>query len=1020
MKKRVQQTNNKMKKTWQFLLVAVLFFASGYFVINKGDMKASKVLGEEDFRTTAKSKWSDEEGKNYVKLEWNGVRNLNEADYQLYQSENGSTWNNRSMNYDKSIEVLNIYFDEAERDNSWLKDLQTESASSTNQLKITSESLSKYNENPDSFLKNSKGDYQYDVIMLTVKEEEQPNELSQNAIKATKLFLESGRGGLFGGNAIINAQSAFEDILEIDAIKPTEVTETDEVKVINNGYLMKYPFEIKDDAVLTTSRVKTVELAMKDNETTWLEYNAAATSEYLKTSNNIGIIQMNENPASDERKIITNTLYDLAQVTSDKFAYDQTVKDNQAPDAPQISVRYGREVDINIEVDAPDNGTEYQWYVEADTQSEVPQKSNIVKETVVSNIAGYFYEVTDSATSTLIEKAENCKDAYGKIGSESFDLYVASSDNSLDYKTASTFTIHENESEKYLHVVAVDRSNNISTVGSQKIEELQKQVKALPQAVEFNIERTQDEAKLINLNLDSSLNNQMESMEIQLPSNTVIKNFEKLKLPAKWYAYENSGTVDSKSFTFAIKEQNDLTTITNFLNSLQFTIESQKNQKGNIQLIFHKKVYTSWIDPGGKVHYYTYFSDVRPWLVAYNLAKQETYKGLKGYLATLTSLEEHNHVYDNIAKKSGWLGGTRLLNSPSKSKINDEPKLITNISNYAINEPNWYWADGPEAGLVFFNKRKYAEGGKAPNGVYQGFNNPAAGGTLVEPNNTGYNSNKSGSGEHVLEFAQESTSKYWNDLNVNNLNYKTGYYVEFSEYGGQKEGIEVTDVYWKAEIPQKISLKAYDNLGNPLPTGNVLFDQKLTIGKKEKITPTKIDSYDFIKLAMPEGEYVAPLELTISSAVQEGKLIYENRKLTVHARQIITEANDQVVIPKQGYGLLESSTSVGQKKDGFSLTMVSSADNSIGFDSRIIIFKFDDPIYSFVPKIPMNYELVGYVLSMDQQVHSPKNSSKNPIKVDVLTNPEFWLTVYIKPSTKTPTLYHWEYKNNNLGLIEIK
>lgn len=1013
MKKRIRQTNKKIKKKWQFLLVVVLFLVSGYFFVNKGDMKASKVLGEENFRTTAKSKWSEEEGKNYVKLEWNTIGNVNEVGYQLYQSENGSTWNKRSANYGKPIKVLNVYFDEDERNNSWIKELQTESIIGKNQLKVNSESLSKYNENPDSYLKNSKGEYQYDVIMMIVKEEDQSNKLSQDAMEATKLFLESGRGGLFGSNAIINMQPEFEDTLEINVIKSTELAAIDEVKVINNGYLMKYPIEIKDDAVLTTSSNKTVERTTTDSGTTWLEYNTVTNSEYLKTSNNIGIIQINQNPTLDERKIITNTLYNLAQVTSDKFAYDQTIKDDQAPDAPKISVRYGREDDINIEVDALDNGTEYQWYVEASNKSGVSQKSNIVKETIVSNTAGYFYEVTDSATSTLIEKVESYKDAYGHIGSESFDRYVASSDNSIDYETASAFTIHENESEKYLHVVAVDRSNNISKVSSQKIEELQKQVKALPKAVDFSVERTKDEAKLINLNLDSSLNNQMESIEIQTPSNTVIKDFKTLKLPTKWYSYENSATVDSKSFTFAIKEQNDLTTITNFLNSLRFTIGSQKNQKGSIRIIFHKKVYTSWVDKDGKVHYYTYFSKVQPWLAAYNLAKKETYKGLTGYLATLTSLEEHNHVYDNIAKQSGWLGGTRILNSPKGTKINDEPWLLPMITSYALNEPNWYWADGPEAGLVFFNKKTYAEGGKAPNGVYQGFNNPVAGGSLIEPNNTGV-------GEYVLEFAQESTSKYWNDLRADNLNFGTGFYVEFSEYGNQKEGIEVTDVQWEADIPQKISLKAYDNLGNPLPSGNLLFDQKLTINKKETITPTKIASYNFIKLVMPEGEYLSPLELTFSSTFQEGNLIYANQKLTVHARQIITETNDQVVIPKQGYGLLESSTSSGQKKDEFSLTMTSSVDNSIGFDTRIITFKFDDPIYSFVPKIPMNYELVGYVLSMNKLFHSPENSSKNPIKVDVSTNPEFWLTIYIKPSIKTPTLYHSEYKNNNLGLIEIK
>ncbi|WP_207694635.1 hypothetical protein DOK67_0000420 [Enterococcus sp. DIV0212c] len=848
MKKRGHK--NKLKKSVKGLIV--LFFVvliGGYFSINKGKMKASTVVNNGDFRLTAENKWSQEDRKNYAELKWDKVADLSQSGYRLYQSEDGKTWNNRSLKYGQAIKVLNIYPDEPKSNTlkTWMDGLNLKAKDGSNLIQVTPVTISQYNANPNSFLKDSKGNYQYDVLMFGSWDSNNMKDISKNGAEMTRAYLDTGRGVLFGHDTVNNTRAVFyaqfKDLLGVGKRQTNSITGSAEVKLINNGYLMKYPFEMENDVVLNIPYAHNIELQDKNIGTTWLEFiNPSAPwpnpiledgdwrgGWYLKTNNNVGMIQTGHSQGAsslDERKIIANTLYNLAQVSLDNWAMDQTVKDDKAPNKPNASIRCGKEGQFSVRVDASDNGKKYQWYVEADTKSSGKKKSDIVEEVIMSNIEGYFYELTDSPKSKLKETVESYKDSYGRVPIEKYDLYVAPEEDSVNYETRSAFSIKENKnSGKFLHVLAVDRSDNVSEVSSQ-------QIKDLPQNVDFKVERTKDEGKLIDLNLDRSIDNSMEELEFRTPKNTVIKDFNSLALPANWTAYEPTETAEYKSFTFAIKDKNDLMTITNFINDLRFTIHSPTNQRGEIQVVLHEKA--------------------------------------------------------------------------------------------------------------------------------------------------------------------QSTTQVGEVIN------------------------EVTNVCWTEEIPQKVSLKAFDEAGNALSSADLLLDEKITIGKQESITPQTVTFYDFVKLITTEGKQISPLKWTITSEFQQGRLIYVSRKLTVHARQVVTNKNDQVVIPKQGFGILDSKTELGQKKDEFSLTMISADNNELSFDTFVIRYQIKESLYSFTPKIPMNYELVGYVMTTAKQQHLPNNSTKTPIKVDVSANSEIWLTTYIKPIKEEPSLYHWSYKENNLGKIKAK
>lgn len=127
-------------------------------------------------------------------------------------------------------------------------------------------------------------------------------------------------------------------------------------------------------------------------------------------------------------------------------------------------------------------------------------------------------------------------------------------------------------------------------------------------------------------------------------------------------------------------------------------------------------------------HYYEFISTPRTWNDARNAAKVRSFAGMPGYLATVTSAAENAFVTEKTGGTAAWLGGTDL----------------------AV-EGTWAWADGPEAGQVFWTSACGVgfRGTCAATGGYNNFN----GG---EPNN--FNGNEDG-----LQILAGASGR-WNDL----------------------------------------------------------------------------------------------------------------------------------------------------------------------------------------------------------------------------------------------------------------
>ncbi|MDD6070578.1 MAG: MBG domain-containing protein [Clostridiales bacterium] len=293
-------------------------------------------------------------------------------------------------------------------------------------------------------------------------------------------------------------------------------------------------------------------------------------------------------------------------------------------------------------------------------------------------------------------------------------------------------------------------------------------------------------------------------------------------------------------------------------------------------------------------HYYQYVpygsSDDRTWTQAYDWAKEKTFMGRQGYLATVTSKEEDLFIY-HTANVVGWLGGTRmetycsakgdLKASTAKSdKFNITDESRQNLS--AAKE--WYWACGPEAGTVFYNTAKYDESNGA-NDKYNNWNLSNEDNTK-EPNNTVTYGGHSEECLTTLTIGQgagtgSSLAYSWNDISYQNQTepqYRdtygaVGYFVE---YGDKTEGnsdidpTTVSDVEVQADIPApRDIISKVDVTDITAPQGGVAFDTEASVSQAQ-VSVVEVKYYDGdAVVTTPNADYNKPYNVKVKVKVND-------------------------------------------------------------------------------------------------------------------------------------------------------
>ena len=400
-------------------------------------------------------------GYGSVSLDWKKY-NYADKNFKVYKSSNGGkTFETVGIDYKsvKEVKLLQVYpHDSAQNQfSTWM----TTNGYGKGIIKVNSVSLDEFNKNPNSYLKNSSGNWKYNVIFFGTWDANNYKDLSTASKNATKAFIKAGGGAIFGHDTIINDTlshpnfNAFASDVGVRLVNGTTDMNADTKVVIKKkGLFTNYPWTIGDvGKVLTIPAAHTLGQVVSGG-TSYLEFsnggsynsgNVRAPS-YLTVKNNCALIMTGHSSGqatSDEQKILANLIFYCNQLLFNTYTTnDASAQDFAKPNKPSVSISNN-----NFTWSATDNGSTYKYYVESyskndTTSSGLLDKSTTKSLTVTTGVKSYRY-ILDNDEKTKVT-------------------------TSTGTKTTST-SLALDGSHKYLHIIAIDGAGNVSDTTTYKI-----------------------------------------------------------------------------------------------------------------------------------------------------------------------------------------------------------------------------------------------------------------------------------------------------------------------------------------------------------------------------------------------------------------------------------------------------------------------------------------------------------------------------------------------------------------------
>jgi hypothetical protein len=429
---------------------------------------------------------------NYVALNWTNSDKSQPYSYMLY-SKSAHESNFQSIPAKDSAKVLNVYpiVDPTVSFTTWQGKSYTlpKSASLKMWMETPNEydfkgygkglisvdtvSIADFNANPDAYLKNADGSYKYDVLYFGAWDAFASQDLSATAESKTDAFIKTGRGVLFGHDTMVDNDGIsmpnffkLAHYCDIQTIPHYTVLGSSQIKVSKKGLLTNYPWKIGDvGTVLNVPMSHSNQLAFGD---VWMTYqspytyngSAEATGQngqgtntfYLTSWSNCAMIQTghsNGEATPDEQRVTANTLFYLAQITTDTSWNDHKGQDLDAPDEPSISgvTHNSGRTQYTVNYSSQDNATGYQYYVEATGQNDgAKYDSPVISTSLKTGMKGYSI-VVDNKPDTV----------------PGGSITTTSGNYTFSRPSGSSF---------YIHIAAVDNAGNISSVAHYPVDEL--------------------------------------------------------------------------------------------------------------------------------------------------------------------------------------------------------------------------------------------------------------------------------------------------------------------------------------------------------------------------------------------------------------------------------------------------------------------------------------------------------------------------------------------------------------------
>ena len=440
------------------------------------------------------STWSEAGSNNVTNLSWSTSLNDITSGYRVQRKDSDSgEWKYQSANYDKKLTILNIYPDNGNFLKDWMNLQYDGQQVSRGLINVVPVSIRDFNENPNAYLKNSDGSYKYDGIYFGSSDGNNWQDLKDDSvISAIRAFGATGRGVIFGHDTIAAMWNFNQFAKDCGLIVGSKDTSngigSEHVSFTQTGFINQYPnvLDPTKQYNISYSHTSAVFYDYNGGGTRWMKFDEpfqsvwnkdpnvtyekdadgniiADDNDYLVIKNNYASIMTGHTTGKatpDEAAVIVNMIYSVCTLNNSMVGNDRTAEDSAAPDAPSVKAAdkdtaSGLGNTLNINLNSTDNGTNYDYRVQANSTSKGTVYSNVKTIPALSNIKGYIYTLDDQAENTPIVE----KDSLGNV--TNINAAVTDPDNS----TISKISLDKlTSSNKYLHVLAVDRSNNVSKV----------------------------------------------------------------------------------------------------------------------------------------------------------------------------------------------------------------------------------------------------------------------------------------------------------------------------------------------------------------------------------------------------------------------------------------------------------------------------------------------------------------------------------------------------------------------------
>ena len=444
--------------------------------------------------------------EDYISLDWSISDTGQPYTYKLFQERNnsGEFQSISANNLKDKIKVLNIYpsvsttitfttydgetltLPKSASLKMWMETPNSENSKGYGMglIEVDAVSISKFNLNPNKYLKDDNGDYLYDVINVGNWNFNNHQDISDSGIIEIRNFIKSGRGYLSGHDTSWVYHKNLGSLKDLLNMKYAIFSEYDgrtydinypadfeipvygiignQVTINKKGILNNYPWNLGEVGTVlnipiahTTGQYVYGDVWMNftNKEETKDPNNEGFGNWYLSSWNNVAMIQTghsNGEATTDEQKLLANTLFYLSQLTSDTHLDDQSGQDVNAPTTPTITGHSFNNKNITVSFNgSTDVGTFYRYYVEATGQNNGAKTNSDIKETTItSGLKGYSYVVDTNPTTVP--------------------------DNTIETSTPTNISFTITNKTMYVHVKAIDNVGNASETVHYKVEDLNK------------------------------------------------------------------------------------------------------------------------------------------------------------------------------------------------------------------------------------------------------------------------------------------------------------------------------------------------------------------------------------------------------------------------------------------------------------------------------------------------------------------------------------------------------------------